>query len=101
MLLNIFQLKSVGEVSLTCDVWQALNVDVYFVVTGHWIEEIAPGIWEQHAALFGFMRMNTAHNGVHLGRALFGVIQQLGIPSKVTSFQLVFVILMFYLRLAG
>ena len=86
MLLNIFQLKSVGEVSLTCNAWQASNVDAYFVVTGHWTEEIAPGVWEQHAALFGFTRMNTAHNGVCLGRALFGVIQQLGIPSKVMAF---------------
>ena len=29
----------VGEISLTCDAWQASNTDGYFAVTGHWIEE--------------------------------------------------------------
>lgn len=28
-----------GEVSLTCDAWQASNTDGYFAVTAHWIEE--------------------------------------------------------------
>ena len=31
----------VGEVSLTCDAWQAANTDGYFAVTAHWIEETA------------------------------------------------------------
>ncbi|KAG6851791.1 hypothetical protein C0991_006134 [Blastosporella zonata] len=28
-----------GVINLTCDAWQALNVDGYFTVTGSWIEE--------------------------------------------------------------
>ncbi|OBZ65234.1 putative AC transposase [Grifola frondosa] len=32
-----------GEVSLTCNAWQAGNVDAYFAVTAHWIDESEPG----------------------------------------------------------
>ncbi|EKM48856.1 uncharacterized protein PHACADRAFT_202308 [Phanerochaete carnosa HHB-10118-sp] len=28
-----------GEISLTCDAWQASNLDAYFAVTGHFIEK--------------------------------------------------------------
>jgi hypothetical protein len=40
-----------GEIGLTRDVWQASNVDGYFDVTGHWIEERAPGRWKLEHAL--------------------------------------------------
>ncbi|KAI9429239.1 hypothetical protein H4582DRAFT_2065548 [Lactarius indigo] len=33
------------EISITCDAWQADNMDTHFAVTGHWIEEHAPGKW--------------------------------------------------------
>ena len=52
-----------GQISLTCDAWQASNTDGYFAVTGHWIEERSPGKWTLEHALLGFMQMNTAHNG--------------------------------------
>lgn len=35
-----------GAVNITCDAWQAANTDGYFAVTGHWIEETAPAVWE-------------------------------------------------------
>ena len=55
-----------GEVSLTCDAWQASNADAYFAVTGHWIEADtdSPERWVEREALFGFTQMKTAHNGV-------------------------------------
>ena len=56
-----------GEVSLTCDVWQAGNADGFFAVTAHWIEELTPGKWELKSALLGFTRLNNAHNGEWLG----------------------------------
>lgn len=63
-----------GEISLTCDAWQASNADTYFAVTGHWIEEeVQPNEWVQQEALFGFTQMNTAHNGDRLGQALYKV----------------------------
>jgi len=52
-----------GEISLTCDAWQASNADAYFAVTGHWIEEV--------------------HNGVRLGQALYKVCARLEIVHKV------------------
>ena len=64
-----------GEVSLTCDAWQASNTDGYFAVTTHWIEESTPGKWELKSALIGFMQLNNAHNGERLGQALFKVIK--------------------------
>lgn len=70
--------------SLTCDAWQASNQDAYFAVTGHWIEESAPSVWEQKSALFGFTQMNSAHNGVRLGRALYKIAKRLGIAHKVS-----------------
>jgi hypothetical protein len=73
-----------GEVSLTCDAWQASNQDAYFAVTGHWIEEVSPGVTEEKSALFGFTQMNTAHNGARLGRALYKIAKRLGITHKVS-----------------
>jgi len=70
-------------VSLTCDAWQASNQDAYFAVTGHWNEEVSPNNWERQSALFGFTQMNTAHDGVRLGRALFKIVQRIGIEDKV------------------
>ena len=52
-------------------------------MTGHWIEEPHSGIWELHSALFGFVRLNNAHNGKRLGGALFKIIDRLGIAHKV------------------
>ena len=44
----------IGEISLTCDAFQASNTDGYFAVTGHWIEELSPGVWKLESALLGF-----------------------------------------------
>ena len=74
-----------GEVSLTCNAWQASNTDGYFAVTGHWIEEPHPRIWELHSALFGFVWLNNAHNGKRLGRALFKIIDRLRISHKASA----------------
>ena len=79
-----FQSKIVsGEISLTCDAWQASNADAYFAITSHWIEEKAPDEWVEHEALFGFTQMNSAHNGVRLGQALYAICNRLGIVHKV------------------
>ena len=74
-----------GEVSLTCDAWQASNADGYFAVTGHWIEELPSGKWVLEHALFGFTQMNTAHDGVRLGQALYKICHRLQIVHKVHS----------------
>jgi hypothetical protein len=78
-----------GKVSLTCDTWQASNADAYFAVTGHWIEERAPREWTVEQALLGFVQMNTAHNGVHLGQALYKVCNCLQIVPKVGTDMLI------------
>ncbi|KIK75512.1 hypothetical protein PAXRUDRAFT_172618 [Paxillus rubicundulus Ve08.2h10] len=52
-----------GKVNLTCDAWQASNIDSYFVVTGHWIDEPKPGTWELQSAVLGFTQLNNAHHG--------------------------------------
>lgn len=72
-----------GEISLTCDAWQASNTDGYFAVTGHWIEESRQGVWEIRSALLGFTRLNNAHNGRRLGGALFKIVDRLGIAHRV------------------
>ena len=56
---------------------------MYFAVTGHWTEELSPGVWEDHSALLGFTQMNTAHDGVRLGHALFKIVEHLGFAHKV------------------
>ncbi|KAH9013685.1 hypothetical protein EDB84DRAFT_1444172 [Lactarius hengduanensis] len=69
----------------------ASNCDAYFAVTGHWIEERAPGKWTVEQALLGFVQMNQAHNGKRLGRALYKVCKpspnrtQGRAPSPVTN----------------
>lgn len=68
---------------MTCDAWQASNQDAFFAVTGHWIEERTPGEWKLENALLGFTLMNTAHDGVRLGRALYQVVKRVGIAHKV------------------
>jgi hypothetical protein len=72
-----------GEISLTCDAWQASNTDGYFAVTGHWIEEPRLGVWEVQSALLGFTRLNNSHNGKRLGGALFKIVDRLGISDRV------------------
>ena len=67
-----------------CDVWQASNSDAYFAVTGHWIEEQAPGEWTTENALLGFTQMNTVHNGICLGQALYTICNRLRIVDKVS-----------------
>lgn len=74
-----------GEVSLTCDAWQASNSDGYFAVTGHWIEESSPKVWALKSALLGFTRLNNAHNGKRLGQALFKIVDRVGISHKVRA----------------
>ena len=80
-----------GEVSTTCDAWQAENADAwqaenadaYFAVTGHWIEEETASEWIEQHVLLGFTQMNTAHNGICLGQSLFKICDRLGIVHKV------------------
>ncbi|KZT24065.1 hypothetical protein NEOLEDRAFT_1025667, partial [Neolentinus lepideus HHB14362 ss-1] len=52
-----------GSINLTCDAWQASNIDAYFAVTAHWIQEQEPTRWAIETALIGFVRMNTSHDG--------------------------------------
>ena len=72
------------EINLTCDAWQASNSDGYFAVTGHWVEERVPGRWKLEHALLGFTQMNTSHNGVRLGQALYKICDRLKIVHKVS-----------------
>lgn len=74
-----------GEISLTCNAWQADNTDGYFAVTGHWIEEHTVGEWTEEHALLGFTQLNMAHNGTRLGQALYKVCNHLGVIHKVSD----------------
>ncbi|KIK33276.1 hypothetical protein CY34DRAFT_99879, partial [Suillus luteus UH-Slu-Lm8-n1] len=74
-----------GNVNATCDAWQAGNVDGFFAVTGHWIEEKAPMQWEIQSSLLGFTKVNNAHNGKRLAGALFKILDRVGITHKVSS----------------
>ncbi|CAK5283136.1 unnamed protein product [Mycena citricolor] len=76
-------LKVKGEISLTCDAWQASNINGYFVVTAHWIKELEPGKWKMEDMIIGLTQLNNAHHGRHLGEALFKVVQQLRIEHQV------------------
>ena len=74
-----------GRVSLTCDAWQASNVDAYFAVTSSWTEAVGAGTWEIQMALLGFTWLNNAHNGKRLGQALFKIMDWVGITHKVSN----------------
>ena len=41
------------------------------------------GSWEEHSAVLGFTQLNTAHDGVSLGNALYSIIARLGFGHKV------------------
>ncbi|KAG6894635.1 hypothetical protein C0992_005301, partial [Termitomyces sp. T32_za158] len=77
------QLNVLREVSMTCDAWQAGNINSYFAVTGHWIEETAPMQWELKSVLLGFTRLCNAHNGERLGQALFELVNQIDWPYNM------------------
>ncbi|KAF5345550.1 hypothetical protein D9758_012006 [Tetrapyrgos nigripes] len=72
-----------GTISITCDAWQAGNGDAYFAVTGHWIEEKSGGEWKLEGALLGFTQMNSSHNGIALGCALFRILCRFKIVHKL------------------
>ncbi|THG97764.1 hypothetical protein EW026_g4311 [Hermanssonia centrifuga] len=38
--------KVPGDINLTCDAWQASNVDGYFATTAYWIETVVGGQWK-------------------------------------------------------
>jgi hypothetical protein len=79
-----------GKVSLTCDAWQASTANAYFAVTCSWVEEnVWEGKWQVHTALIGFTQLNNAHNGEHLGQALFKIVARIGIAHKVSTSLLV------------
>ncbi|KAN0094364.1 Ribonuclease H-like domain containing protein [Tylopilus felleus] len=61
----------------------ASNTDAYFAVTGSWVEEKSSGVWDIHTALLGFTRLNSAHNGVRLGQALYKITAHLAITHKI------------------
>ena len=83
--LNCFKSQCVaGDISLTCCM-AGVELDGYFAVTGHWIEEHSPGKWTLKHALFGFTQMNTAHNGDRLGRALFKICHRLSVVHRGKS----------------
>jgi hypothetical protein len=54
------------------------------VLTGHWIEETSPGVWQFQEAILGFTRLNNAHHGVRLGQALFKLVTRIGIQRRVS-----------------
>jgi len=40
--------------------------------------------WELQTALLGFTQLNSTHNGIQLGLALFKIVLQAGIAHKVS-----------------
>ncbi|OBZ73926.1 hypothetical protein A0H81_06552 [Grifola frondosa] len=74
--------NATGEVSLTCDAWQAANIDTYFAVTAHWIDKVMPNVWELRNTLLSFTCLNSAHNGHRLGQALYKIVDWVGIAHK-------------------
>ncbi|TFY77607.1 hypothetical protein EWM64_g6405 [Hericium alpestre] len=72
-----------GRVNLTCDAYQADNVDAYFATTGHWISEEILGQWKLEKVLLGFVCINNAHHGQRLGQALFKITERLDVTAKV------------------
>ena len=83
--LIVFNLQSnrTGNISMTCDTWQASNSDAYFAVTGHWTETGPDGLWRRESALLGFTQLNSSHDGVTLGRALYKIVKRLNFGHKV------------------
>ena len=72
-----------GHINITCDAWQASNVDGYFTVTGSWVEENQPGTWKVQTTLLGFVHLNNAYNGTRLSQTLYKVVKRVGITHKV------------------
>lgn len=71
-----------GQVQVSCDAWQADNLDAYFVATGSFID-VSGGQWKKHTVVLGFVRLQNAHNGKRLGQALYRIVDRLGIEHKV------------------
>lgn len=77
------QSDNTGKVSMICDAWQAGTADAFFAVTGHWLEKMPDRKMEECSALLGFTQINTAHDGVRLGWALYKIVRRLGFGNKV------------------
>ncbi|ESK81374.1 hat family dimerization domain-containing protein [Moniliophthora roreri MCA 2997] len=75
-----------GQISLTCDAWDAENNDAYFATTAHWIDETMTSsltIWKLCMALIGFVRLTGSHSGERLGQTLFKVVRRVGIEKRI------------------
>ena len=85
--LRRFQGRKVkGEISLTCNAWQASNTDGYFAVTAHWTSATTPTNWGLSSALIGFTHVNNGHVSIRLGQALFKIVKRVGIENEVRHY---------------
>lgn len=81
-----------GKISLTEDLWSDHNLAPFMAVTSHWIQtttiQTADGpqhILKLRCDLIAFIHVPGRHNGEHLAEAFLGVLDRIGITSKVCS----------------
>ena len=76
--------RAVGKISFTANVWSDQNRNSFLCVTVHWISRnSASNCLAFKNTLIGFHCLEDSHTGVHLAKALFGIINHAGIIHRV------------------
>ncbi|CAE6452410.1 unnamed protein product [Rhizoctonia solani] len=71
--------NSLGEVSLTTDLWSDELLRAFMAVTAHYIN--SEGNLAEH--LIAFRKLDGHHTGANVGQVLFSVIDEMGIVPKM------------------
>ena len=74
--------NTLGKISLTLDEWTSKNQIPFLGITAHWIDEN----WKLNQITLEFYHLEGPHSGENLAKAIFKVLKEYGILTKVGIF---------------
>lgn len=80
---NMFAMSN-GRISLTSDMWSAINSDGYIVITAHFIDRD----WFLRKYILCLSYMPSPHTGIALADKMYGLLSEWGIIDKLSTLTL-------------
>lgn len=75
---------SLGELSLTSDLWTDPDLRPFMAITAHWIEDVA-GQLRLRSNLIAFHHIPGSHTGLNISRIFHEMVKRAGIAENVSS----------------
>ena len=81
--------NSMGQISLTADIWSDLNMRPFLACTAYWVAKGKnSSVLKLKCALIAFHHLPGSHTGLNITMTLLGLINRAGIADKVSRHQL-------------